>query len=713
MLGVSNMSLGGTGADTGPTVLSSAPPPGAILLDRAGALAQQQSSPPSVPLLHQQQQQCSAPSNNASNVGSSAQQLLSVPPGLPSHLPSPQQQNNVCGSPSTNSHPVPNQSAPVTAPPAPPPLLSTNTAPVTNLRDAGAAAGLALQQQQHHHQTPAQPVEFNHAINYVNKIKMRFHTQPDIYKQFLEILHTYQKEQRSIKDGSGVQSRPGTLTEKEVYEKVARLFENQKDLLQEFSQFLPDATSSTVTQATVSEYYLDCSRTHPIQPSSVKPGLDHPAINTPAKKSSVVGNLSTSVLKSGNASSPVSPHANNVLDRSNSSSNSSLPAITNKNLVSPQHSPSNHSGLGSSGSANLYSPNGSNQLKRSSSSTHPNQPPVKKIKPAYLKDVSLADTASYASLQEIHFFDQVRKNIKCKQSYNNFLRCITLYNEEIISRSELLILALPFLQKHPNLSKWFEDFINGTSVANSSSGPPHEVVMGGSMSSKQERMAERETELDLGSSKRIGASYCSVPPYWSTVCSGRTSLCDEVLNDHWVSFPSWSEDATFVSSKKTTFEEYIYRCEDERFELDVVIETNLSTTRVLEGVLRKMNKMSAEEASRFKLDDSLGGNSPTIHQRAIRRIYGDKASDIIDGLKKNPLVAVPLVLRRLKLKDEEWREAQKNFNKMWREQIDKYYYKSLDHQGINFKQNDIKMLRSKSLLNDIETLFDEVRHFLT
>jgi hypothetical protein len=28
------------------------------------------------------------------------------------------------------------------------------------------------------------------------------------------------------------------------------------------------------------------------------------------------------------------------------------------------------------------------------------------------------------------------------------------------------------------------------------------------------------------------------------------------------------------------------------------------------------------------------------------RIYGDKAPDIIDGLKKNPVVAVPLVLRR-------------------------------------------------------------------
>lgn len=65
-----------------------------------------------------------------------------------------------------------------------------------------------------------------------------------------------------------------------------------------------------------------------------------------------------------------------------------------------------------------------------------------------------------------------------------------------------------------------------------------------------------------------------------------------------------------------------------------------------------------------------------------------------------------MVSARLNHKEEEWREAQKQFNKLWREQLEKYYLKSLDHQGINFKQNDIKNLRTKSLLNEIETIFD-------
>ena len=79
-----------------------------------------------------------------------------------------------------------------------------------------------------------------------------------------------------------------------------------------------------------------------------------------------------------------------------------------------------------------------------------------------------------------------------------------------------------------------------------------------------------------------------------------------MLNDTWVSFPSWSEDSTFVTSRKTQYEEHIYKCEDERFELDVVLETNLSAIKCLEAVQKKMSRMSTDEANKFKLDNSLG-----------------------------------------------------------------------------------------------------------
>lgn len=63
---------------------------------------------------------------------------------------------------------------------------------------------------------------------------MRFALHPHIYKAFLEILHTYHKEQHTIKD---------------VYEKVATLFQSHQDLLEEFTQFLPDPMAAQAPNA--------------------------------------------------------------------------------------------------------------------------------------------------------------------------------------------------------------------------------------------------------------------------------------------------------------------------------------------------------------------------------------------------------------------------------------------------------------------------------
>lgn len=57
-------------------------------------------------------------------------------------------------------------------------------------------------------------------------------------------------------------------------------------------------------------------------------------------------------------------------------------------------------------------------------------------------------------------------------------------------------------------------------------------------------------------------------------------------------------------------------------------------------------RMTPEDLSKFSLEDTMGGHSEVLQRKAIHRIYGDKAHDIIEGLKKSPSVAVPVVLKR-------------------------------------------------------------------
>ena len=78
----------------------------------------------------------------------------------------------------------------------------------------------------------------------------------------------------------------------------------------------------------------------------------------------------------------------------------------------------------------------------------------------------------------------------------------------------------------------------------------------------------------------------------------------------------------------------------------------------------------------------------------------------MEGLKKCPGTAVPIVIKSMQNKDKEWKVTKKSFERVWSDQMDKFYLKSLDFQGLKFKQNDIKSIRSKSLIKEIENLFN-------
>ncbi|XP_074274665.1 paired amphipathic helix protein Sin3-like 4 [Silene latifolia] len=72
------------------------------------------------------------------------------------------------------------------------------------------------------------PVEFGTAVAFITKVKYRFlGDDRRIYKSLLDILGVYRKENKTIS---------------EVYQEVALLFQDHQDLLDEFTQFLPDTS---------------------------------------------------------------------------------------------------------------------------------------------------------------------------------------------------------------------------------------------------------------------------------------------------------------------------------------------------------------------------------------------------------------------------------------------------------------------------------------
>lgn len=99
----------------------------------------------------------------------------------------------------------------------------------------------------------------------------------------------------------------------------------------------------------------------------------------------------------------------------------------------------------------------------------------------------------------------------------------------------------------------------------------------------------------------MGSSYRALPKsFVPPACSGRTPLCVEVLNDQWVSVATGSEEGGFKNSRKNQYEEVLFKCEDDRYELDLVIELNISTLRVLEPYATKIATLSEEEKANFR-----------------------------------------------------------------------------------------------------------------
>ena len=182
-----------------------------------------------------------------------------------------------------------------------------------------------------------------------------------------------------------------------------------------------------------------------------------------------------------------------------------------------------------------------------------------------------------------------------------------------------------------------------------------------------------------------------------------------MLNDEWVSHPTWaSEEAGFVAHKKNSFEEVIHRCEDERHEYQIQLEGLARTIGILEPLATRLNEMPLGERAALRLRPDLGGQSRWIYMRTLKKVYGkDAGTEVYQALQEAPAVAVPVVLARLKQKNEEWRRAQREWSLTWRQVDARNFYKSLDHTGINCKQNDKKAITTKAFVTEIDNVRTE------
>ncbi|KAK8643542.1 hypothetical protein V6N13_012833 [Hibiscus sabdariffa] len=167
-------------------------------------------------------------------------------------------------------------------------------------------------------------------------------------------------------------------------------------------------------------------------------------------------------------------------------------------------------------------------------------------------------------------------------------------------------------------------------------------------SNKDEDIGKSIKELDLSNCEQCTPSYRLLPEnYPRRIASRRQNIDSEVLNDDWVSVPSGSE--AFKLMHKNQYEEILFQCEDDRFELDMLLESVKGTAKKV-GLLEKINNNTIKTDRPICIEEHFTAQN----LRCIERLYDDHGLDVMDVLRKKAQLDLPVILTRLKQKQEEW-----------------------------------------------------------
>ncbi|KAF5206479.1 Paired amphipathic helix protein sin3-like [Thalictrum thalictroides] len=570
---------------------------------------------------------------------------------------------------------------------------------------------------------PKKPVEFEEAINFVNKIKTRFQNDDHVYKSFLEILNMYRKDNKSIT---------------EVFQEVASLFRDHPDLLDEFIHFLPDASAAANMQHAPAGRHLPFLRRD--ERSSAVPTSRHMHVDKRERINHADRDLS--VDRPDLDHKELRKRAEREKERSDRRDRDR----DDKDLDHDRNRDFNMQRV---------------LNKRKSSRKGEDFQAGEDTEKFGLHSSSYDDKSVLKSVynQEFIFCEKVKEKLQNSDDYQQFLKCLHIYSKEIISRSELQQLVGDLLGKYPDLMDGFNEFVkrcekiegflgghmNKKALWNERDGPrplkiedrdqerererddrdndrDHErerererdrydrnggtTGQKGVYPNKEKYMNKPISELDLSDCPRCTPSYRLLPKnYPIPLASQRSELGAQVLNDTWVSVTSGSEDYSFKHMRRNQYEESLFRCEDDRFELDMLLESVIATKHRVEELVDLINDDTTKQEGPIRIEDHF----TALNLRCIERLYGDHGLDVMDVLRKNAIPALPIILSRLKQKQEEWSRCRSDFNKVWAEIYAKNYHKSLDHRSFYFKQQDTKNLSTKALLAEIKEINEQKR----
>jgi len=652
----------------------------------------------------------------------------------------------------------------------PPPIGGPVSAPLGGPPGSGGPGGGPPPNAAGGGQANKPPVEFDHAINYVTTIKKRFAAHPEIYRKFLEILHTYQKEQRGIK---------------EVLDEVSLLFADHADLLKEFTYFLPDAVQSQA-KAQLDVAAKKAEERMAAREAAARAQREAAAAGKGGDRRHGGGGAGGAGGHHGGGAGgppsagrgrggmvlppapppPVPPPPPPVAAPGYGRAGTTLHPLPKEPAV-----PS-HVAKVPFGATKGRSENQERDIARTSVSGIVSfgavRPPRRnELNPAqaaqlFGRPTSIPSTPLQPMASESAFFEHVKAHFhrrdlfpdkpivnRRQTPYMEFIKCLHLFGAGILNKDELIqILRGLFIQGNTPKSG-----ANATNTGNTAATAAamallselEKVLVGRGPFASQEQTKKFRSKYgsypirhyDLspeandedGASTKVTPSYNAYPKDFRFAKSSEQTDKDvAVLNNKcFCMAQDWAndnkgekyykspEDYDGIKVRRNMYEEVLARVEDEMHEVEMAIARNTSAMLKLEPIAAEATRLREQEEKdgqpigrlQYKLRNRALN---TVQIGAIARVYGDSGEEVLQHLMRNPLVVVPIVYKRLKEKDDEWRKVKKELDKEWKKTVSENITGSLDIKCFVYKREIEQSFAAERLLEECHKAKSFAKH---
>lgn len=156
------------------------------------------------------------------------------------------------------------------------------------------------------------------------------------------------------------------------------------------------------------------------------------------------------------------------------------------------------------------------------------------------------------------------------------------------------------------------------------------------------------------------------------------------------------------------FEEALFRVEDDRHEMDMLIETSNSALALLRGMMDRVLNLPETAQRLYSFSEEDAG---PITLRAVERIYGRHGKEMRTKVLEAPAIALPIVIKRLEQKKQEWSAIWHDMQADWLTVDECNHKRSLDHRAVPFKRLDKKQFGTKGMMNELHEAWERSKEW--